>query len=239
MDQLKFKGFSPETFEFLTKLSKNNNKKWFDKHPKDYDDFLLEPAKAFVESMKDFLNYLNPQLVVEAKFNKSLVRINKDMRFAKKPYKEYFLIRFGKFKWDCELFLVLHGSYVSIGAFINNDKKEESRFTINVNEDFDRFVKICADYGIPKKYSITDLSDMSAPIAKYDPVKHTDTLMKIKWFTVNKDYASTNKILFSSRFVQEAIMVYNRLYPLYLYGTSTELEKDLKDYKKRVGLLKK
>ncbi len=233
-----FQGFKPETLKFLGKLSKNNSKIWFDAHRNEYDEYLLNPAKYFVESIKEFLNYINPQIVAEPKFNKSLVRINKDMRFAKKPYKDYFLIRFGRFKWDCELYLVIHSGYISIGVFINNDKKSESRFSINVNSDPELFYKICDEYGITNKYSITDLSDNTEALKKFNPLKDTETLLGLRWFTFDKVYTEKQKILFSKKFIGEVVLVYNSIYPMYLYGTSLDIKKDIKEYRNRIGVLK-
>jgi uncharacterized protein (DUF2461 family) len=43
---MSFNGFSPETIKFLTELAINNNKTWFEAHRKDYDGFLMQPARA-------------------------------------------------------------------------------------------------------------------------------------------------------------------------------------------------
>jgi uncharacterized protein (TIGR02453 family) len=234
-----FTGFYPETMEFLGRLNKNNSKVWFDAHRDEYDEYLLNPVKKFVESMKGFLNYIDPQLIVEPKFNKSLVRINKDMRFAKKPYKDYFLIRFGRYKWDCELDLVIQKDGITVGAFVNNEKKPESRFYINVNYDLELFHKVCEEYGITKKYSAVNLNGMSEISSKFNPKKDTEKLLDTKWFIFSKFYSPDDKKLFSKKFLEDIIMVYNSLYPVYIYGTSIDLKKDLKDYKNKVGILKK
>ncbi|MHA1207125.1 MAG: DUF2461 family protein, partial [Candidatus Hodarchaeales archaeon] len=44
----KFSGFPNETLEFLTNLKLNNNREWFNRHKKQYQEFILEPAKSFV-----------------------------------------------------------------------------------------------------------------------------------------------------------------------------------------------
>lgn len=234
-----FNGFYPETLTFLGKLSKNNSKTWFDNHRDEYEKFLLSPAKEFVNSIQGFLNYINPALVVEPKFNKSFVRLNKDMRFAKKPYKDYFLIRFGRFKWDCEMYLVISNGNISIGAFVNNDKKSESRFTINVGADLSFFQSVCDEYGISRKYSITDLKDMSEVTPKFNPLKDTEKILDTRWFTFDKVYSDKHKSLFSKKFLEEAILTYNSLYPMFLFGTSMDIKKDIKEYKNRIGILKK
>lgn len=49
--ELKFKGFSKETVDFFNNLKRNNNKKWFDNRRKEYETFVLHPAKEFVAAM--------------------------------------------------------------------------------------------------------------------------------------------------------------------------------------------
>jgi len=234
-----FEGFYPETLKFLENLKNNNSKKWFDSHRDQYEQYLLDPVKKFVESIKGFINYIDPQIIVEPKFNKSLVRLNKDMRFAKKPYKEYFLIRFGKFKWDCELFLYINSEVVSVGCFINNEKKQESRFHINVNTDIDKFYSVCEDYNIIKKYAVSDLMGNREVSAKFNPQKDTEKILGIKWFTFEKNYSKDTKKIYSAKFLEDVIMAYNCLYPMYLYGTSVDIKKDIKEYRNKIGILKK
>ncbi len=41
-----FKGFSPETIDFLWGIRMNNNRTWFEEHKKDYVNYLYEPMKA-------------------------------------------------------------------------------------------------------------------------------------------------------------------------------------------------
>src|SRR5258705_181440 len=78
------------TIEFLSKLSKNNNKEWFDKNRPSY-----ESAKT---NFKEFVNEL---IISTAKFDPSIkhleakdciFRINRDVRFSKNkaPYKNNF-----------------------------------------------------------------------------------------------------------------------------------------------------
>ena len=94
-----FTGFSEGLFHFLNNLSQNNNTDWFNANKQDYINYLASPAKSF-------LNQLNPVIRTEAKFNKTIMRLNKDMRFNKgAPYRNYFLIHFGRFRMDSEFFI--------------------------------------------------------------------------------------------------------------------------------------
>jgi uncharacterized protein (TIGR02453 family) len=88
-EQLEFRGFSKETLKFFNDLKKNNSKKWFETHKKDYETFVMQPSKAFVVAMGDKIRTHIPNIVAIPKINKSLFRINRDTRFSpdKSPYK--------------------------------------------------------------------------------------------------------------------------------------------------------
>jgi uncharacterized protein (TIGR02453 family) len=93
-----FQGFSKETVRFFWELKRNNNTKWFEAHRKDYEAFVMNPAKAFVVAMGEKLRTLSPDIIAIPKINKSLFRINRDTRFSpdKSPYKT----NLGVFFWE-------------------------------------------------------------------------------------------------------------------------------------------
>lgn len=47
-----FTGFPPNTFRFLRGLRKENNKKWFESHKADYQQFILRPMQELVEKLQ-------------------------------------------------------------------------------------------------------------------------------------------------------------------------------------------
>jgi uncharacterized protein (TIGR02453 family) len=97
-EQLEFRGFSKQTLKFFTDLKKNNTKKWFETHRKDYESYVMQPSKAFVMAMGNKLRTQVPNIVAVPKINKSLFRINRDTRFSpdKSPYKT----NMGIFFWE-------------------------------------------------------------------------------------------------------------------------------------------
>lgn len=96
--ELIFRGFSKKTIDFFYNLKQNNDKAWFDSHKKDYDAYVLEPAKAYVIAMGERLKSLSSGISAVPKFNKSLFRIYRDTRFSldKSPYKTHM----GIFFWE-------------------------------------------------------------------------------------------------------------------------------------------
>ena len=95
-----FEGFSKETVAFLRNLKKNNNKEWFDKNKNIYSNNLMAEAAAFVTSMGNKLKGISPNIVADPRRDKSIFRLNKDIRFSKdkSPYKTHVGIYF----WEGE-----------------------------------------------------------------------------------------------------------------------------------------
>jgi uncharacterized protein (TIGR02453 family) len=86
-----FNGFPKEYFSFFNKLKKNNSKQWFEKHRDDYDQLVMHPARGFVTAKGEKLRKIAPEVNAVPKINKSLFKINRDVRFSndKSPYKTY------------------------------------------------------------------------------------------------------------------------------------------------------
>jgi uncharacterized protein (TIGR02453 family) len=77
---MNFTGFSKKTLGFLESIRKNNNKEWFEAHRAEYEEYILNPSRAFVVEMGEHLMALEPNVNYEPKINKSLFRIFRDTR---------------------------------------------------------------------------------------------------------------------------------------------------------------
>lgn len=85
-----FAGFPLGLLHFLEELSRNNNKPWFDKNKDRYEREVRGPALAYIDAMQKPLARFSPHfLAVPKKVGGSLMRIHRDVRFAKdkSPYK--------------------------------------------------------------------------------------------------------------------------------------------------------
>ena len=93
-----FQGFPKELITFFANLKQNNSKDWFKKNRKDYEQFVMHPAREYVEEMGEKLRKIAPGVHAIPKINKSLFKINRDVRFSndKSPYKTYM----GIWLWD-------------------------------------------------------------------------------------------------------------------------------------------
>src|SRR5688572_21666162 len=87
-----FSGFSEGTLRFLSELSQNNERSWFERHGLEYERALLEPAKAFVESLGPALRLLDPKLRASPSVRGSIKPQERRQRFAaheRPPYREH------------------------------------------------------------------------------------------------------------------------------------------------------
>lgn len=84
-----FKDFPKKTKAYLNKLSKNNNREWFEANRDLYNSDFLEPCIQFIVEMGDRLQDIDPDIVAIPKIDKSIFRLHRDVRFSKDktPYK--------------------------------------------------------------------------------------------------------------------------------------------------------
>ena len=93
--QTPFQGFPKETFSFLSDLSSNNRKVWFDAHKDWFRRVVEQPVQEFVSVMCTRLTHAFRDIKhLDAK----IFRIHRDIRFSKDktPYKTYIGIRFNE-----------------------------------------------------------------------------------------------------------------------------------------------
>jgi hypothetical protein len=235
-----FNGFFKETFEFFAELHMHNSVTWFSKHRDEYEKYLMNPARAFVTSIGPFIKFINPTFDTEPKFNRTLVRLNRDMRFAKKPYKDFFLIRFGKGKWDSELFLYLDRNGVELGAFVNNEKKDGRRpFEENVSAHTSIFLDACKKFKIGSEFSAYELRNGTEPIAEhFNPRRDHAKFKGMDYLIFGKELKKSDASIFSKKLLALAMKIYNRLYPLYIFSVSDNPAAECEAYSSRIGLLK-
>ena len=90
-----FKGFTPETIDFLWSLRFNNNRPWFKEHKGEYENHLYRPMLALADDVRE-------RYQLEGTILKS-ARIYRDVRYSNGiPYKEHlwFCIRQDNVFWS-------------------------------------------------------------------------------------------------------------------------------------------
>jgi uncharacterized protein (TIGR02453 family) len=82
--------FTVATFEFLTDLASNNDRTWFQKNKRRYEDHIKAPALRFISDFVGPLEKISEHFRADARpVGGSLFRIHRDTRFSndKSPYK--------------------------------------------------------------------------------------------------------------------------------------------------------
>jgi uncharacterized protein (TIGR02453 family) len=82
--------FGSELFSFLTDLRAHNDRDWFAANKHRYEEYLVEPALAFIDAFAPRLAKISPHFRADARpSGGSLFRIYRDTRFSKDktPYK--------------------------------------------------------------------------------------------------------------------------------------------------------
>ncbi len=86
-----FPGFPRECPAFFKGLQRNNTKTWFEQHRSDFEQHVLDPARAFVVALGARLQPIAPDLHADPRVDRSIFRIFRDTRFSpdKTPYKTH------------------------------------------------------------------------------------------------------------------------------------------------------
>lgn len=234
---MSFSGFSKETFKFFSDLEKNNSVEWFNNNKSLYTEFLVEPAREFVKSIGGFFNQLNPAIRTEPKFNQTLMRMNKDMRFAKgAPYKDFFLIHFGRFKMDSEFYVFLNKEGITYGMFLNNSEGEDLFFKGNMVKHRKDFVDAFTRYKLNKKFSLHKMDKQPELLFQsFDIKKNEKEFFASKHILLEKSFSLKDKIIYSPDFLAEAVKTFSQLYPLYCFAISPSPLRYLEDFNDRLG----
>ena len=137
-----FTGFPQETLTFLQNLSQYNTKAWFEAHRVDYEMYYMETARRFVTAIRPKLKKLDATITANPRVNKSLFRINRDIRFShdKTPYKTHLDLWFyhgAEKHWGCSgFFFRLQPEQVLLAAGIYTlDKMGLARYRDAVDDD--------------------------------------------------------------------------------------------------------
>ena len=82
--------FSKKTFGFLRDLEKNNNREWFEANKHRYEEFVREPALAYIEAMAPHLKKISPHFVASPKkVGGSLMRVYLSLIHISEPTRPY------------------------------------------------------------------------------------------------------------------------------------------------------
>ncbi len=179
---------SPKTFDFLKKLTKNNNREWFNENKNLY----LESQQNVISFLEDLINEMadfdEDLRKIDAK--KSLFRIYRDTRFSKDkiPYKTNFGASLGMGKGSQKGGYYLHlepgKSFIAGGIYMpESSVLKELRKEISLYGD--DFIKILNNKEFKKHFPELDQADKLKKVPqgfeKEDPMAE---YLKLKNFIV-------------------------------------------------------
>ena len=101
-----FAGFSESTLGFLVELSRQDDRSWLEAHQEDYENAVIEPAKAFVEELGSRLRELDPKIHAIPRVRGSIKSMERRTSFRKTrmpPFKDHLDLWFWSGKrraWD-------------------------------------------------------------------------------------------------------------------------------------------
>ena len=234
-----FEGFHPGAFKFLKGLERNNNNGWFTEQRENYENHLVLPAKSFISAIAPFFNQLNPAIRTEPKFNKTIMRISNDMRFSKgDPYKNYFLVHFGRFKMDSEFYLYFDKTGIDLGLFLNNTKGEELYFKKNLDDYGNEIKRIFTDYKLNGKFNLLSINKKPELIVnKFKADKDFDKLSGVNHILLETGLELEKKLIYSPEILTKIIKIYSLLYPLYCFAISPDPLRLLESFEDNMGVI--
>ncbi len=215
-----FDGFNPEIFDFLEDLKRNNNIEWFHANKKRYQGVFVSPAKSFVSSIAPFINRLNPAIRTEPKFDKTLMRINKDMRFNKgEPYRTWFLIHFGRFRGDSKFYVHFEDNIVQTGLHIKNSNEKDIFFRENLKKSGNELEEIFEYFKLNDRFGFYRLEKKPVPvIPRFNFSKHKSEMAATKEILLQTTGTFDEMMAGESNFVIKTSELFSLLYPVFIFS---------------------
>jgi uncharacterized protein (TIGR02453 family) len=217
-----FEGFSQKTLKFLKGLEANNNKKWFEAHKDEYQDYVLQPLRNIVTDLGEFILDIDPLFEITPAVNKTISRIYRDTRFSKdkSPFRSIVWIVFKNQGRDWStlvsgyFFELSPNSYRYGMGFYNAAPAIMSKFREMIDADPKEFLQAISFFAKQKTFVLEG--------EKYKKIFDKNKPKEIRnWYQRKNLYLVCNRkiddILFSSKLVDDLVSGFNLIAPLYHY----------------------
>lgn len=219
---MKFDGFKEEALTFLKEIEQNNNKAWFEANRHRWEEYILEPNKAYVEEMGEHLIALAPFIKAQAKMGGSLFKIYRDTRFSKDktPIKTKIGIMFWKgtkHRMKCPCFYMQYKSheiYVATGIRAFKDELLKNyREYIKVEKNAKALHEILEN--LKQKGVVVPETELKrVPMGfdkddKYSYLARYKGLLVYKTFKPNKTFHSRKIINYNFKFYDSTLELFN------------------------------
>ncbi|RPI73397.1 MAG: DUF2461 family protein [Ignavibacteriales bacterium] len=235
-----FTGFSPETFKYFAELSENNSFSWFTENRERYDNYVVMISKSFINNISPFFNQIEPKINTEPKFDKTMLRMNLDIRFSPgAPYRTYFLIHFRRFKKDSEFFLFINKKGIEYGLMINNTLANEVLFNKNLPGHKDELVETFNKFDLNGNFNFYEMKRTPELLAKnFNIEKDFNRMALTKLFLLQKEISKDSEILYSPDILLEVIKTFSQLFTVYCFCVSHNPLAMIEEFENQIGLLR-
>lgn len=206
-----------KTLSFLKKLSKNNNKTWFDAHRDAYAE-AKEDFEIFVTAMLDKLSPIEPALRNQ-KAKNCVFRIFRDVRFAKDktPYKAHFGAYFSKGGRKYEgagyyIHIEPGGKSMAGGGLWMPESSLLKKVRQEIDYNFEEFQNILNGKSFKKHFKQLNGEQLKTLPQGYTADNPAIEYLKMKSFTVGESFADEE--LTGKNFAAKCVDVFTAMRPL-------------------------
>jgi len=222
INEERFKGFSTKTIDFLKNLKTNNNKRWFEAHRQDYQDYLLIPFRELVMDLGEFmLTAIDPELEVRPAVNKTISRIYRDTRFSKdkSPFKSTMWLTFKRPFEDWKdapayFFETSPIRYRYGMGFYSASKKTMDKFRESIDKKPKEFLKLISLYAKQKDF-VLEGEKYKRILDKNKPDEFQNWYQRKNFYLVcNRKIDSR---LFSNKLIDDLVSGFEIISPIYQY----------------------
>ncbi len=217
-----FRGFSPQTFEFLQGLKANNTKAWFEAHRREYEEFLLHPFENLVRDLAPYVIELDAAFEI-LPLKKVISRIYRDIRFSKdkSPYRPNMWLSFKRptKDWKADpvyFFEVMPDMYRYGLGFYSPSKGTMNALRQRIDEEPDDVQKFNILFAPNSRFELQG-AQYKRPLKSPSPIPPE----LVTWYQRKEIYVICSRpvepILFQSDLVEEIRKAFTFLKPLYYF----------------------
>lgn len=206
-----------ESIDFLKKLSKRNNRDWFNKHKDEY----LEAHANIIEFADALLLEMNRHDKIETPTGKkSLYRIYRDVRFSKDktPYSTYW---HGGFQRATKLlrggyyFHISPGKSYLAGGFWGPESHDMKRIREDIDRNYEDWNKMLSNPTLKKTFGKLQGEQLSSAPKGYPKDHPAIGLLRYKQYVLR--YEFSEKDIYSKDFVKKVNEVFKKMRPFFDY----------------------
>ena len=201
------------TFDYLSQLSKHNDREWFTKNKPDFDKEQKQ-LKLFFENIKGELDKID---VID---KMQIFRIYRDVRFSKDktPYKTHFSVGFVRQKPHLRGGYYLHieneASFIG-GGFWEPNKEDLLRIRKEIALDASELREIISQSEFKKMFGTLQGEELKSAPRDFDKDHPAIDLIRKKQYLVTRKF--TNAEVLSLNFASEVIQTFKVMRPFFDY----------------------